>query len=92
MPLWSSVHQHDRPGLPCIAGSDFGNVDGFNMYHGTTVPGFPQHPHAGFETITYIAQGAVVRSGHACPSASVQPPVAAFPMRDKLHLLQCTHS
>eukprot|EP00300_Choanocystis_sp_HF-7_P000281 c10238_g1_i1.p1 GENE.c10238_g1_i1~~c10238_g1_i1.p1 ORF type:complete len:405 (-),score=0.58 c10238_g1_i1:43-1140(-) len=39
-------------------GSDFGGKDGFNMYHGVSgVPGFPQHPHTGFETITILRSG-----------------------------------
>ena len=38
-------------------GSDFSNRDGFNMYHGQTVPGFPQHPHRGFETVTATRKG-----------------------------------
>jgi redox-sensitive bicupin YhaK (pirin superfamily) len=38
-------------------GQDFAGVDGWNMYHGAAVPGFPQHPHRGFETVTYVRQG-----------------------------------
>lgn len=38
-------------------GQDFAGVDGWNMYHGSTVPGFPQHPHRGFETVTYVRSG-----------------------------------
>lgn len=38
-------------------GQDFDNKDGWNMYHGQTVPGFPAHPHRGFETLTVVLQG-----------------------------------
>ncbi len=40
-------------------GQDFAGLDGWNMYHGTTVPGFPHHPHRGFETITFVRRGLV---------------------------------
>lgn len=38
-------------------GQDFQLKDGFRMYHGETVPGFPVHPHRGFETVTLVRQG-----------------------------------
>ena len=40
-------------------GDDFIIKDGFRMYHGKVVPGFPGHPHRGFETITVVRQGLV---------------------------------
>lgn len=40
-------------------GQDFQGKDGWSMYHGTTVPGFPQHPHCGFETVTVVQKGLV---------------------------------
>lgn len=43
-------------------GNDFTVKDGFRMYHGTTVPGFPAHPHRGFETITIAKKGLVDHS------------------------------
>ncbi|SIR15204.1 pirin family protein [Maribacter ulvicola] len=38
-------------------GNDFQIKNGYRMYHGTTVPGFPAHPHRGFETITVANKG-----------------------------------
>ena len=43
-------------------GNDFHMKDGFRMYHGETVPGFPGHPHRGFETVTVVRKGMVDHS------------------------------
>jgi len=40
-------------------GSDFSGKDGFSMYHGDRVPGFPAHPHRGFETVTIVLKGLI---------------------------------
>lgn len=43
-------------------GQDFASKDGWNMYHGRKVPGFPAHPHSGFETVTLVTKGLVDHS------------------------------
>jgi hypothetical protein len=43
-------------------GQDFAGIDGWRMYHGRRVPGFPSHPHRGFETVTYVRQGLIDHS------------------------------
>lgn len=71
-PFLFCVHHHDLypkgmddfgPAKTYLAGremgQDFQGKDGFRMYHGQTVPGFPVHPHRGFETITIVRKGYV---------------------------------
>ena len=43
-------------------GQDFAGLDGWRMYHGRRVPGFPSHPHRGFETVTYVRRGLIDHS------------------------------
>jgi redox-sensitive bicupin YhaK (pirin superfamily) len=43
-------------------GQDFAGKDGWNMYHGEVVPGFPGHPHRGFETVTIVRRGLIDHS------------------------------
>ncbi len=52
----------DAPLAGRLIGQDFQQQDGWAMYHGRKVPGFPAHPHMGFETVTLAETGYVDHS------------------------------
>ncbi len=54
-------------------GQDFAGKDGFRMYHGKVVPGFPQHPHRGFETVTIARRGYIDHSDSLGATARFGP-------------------
>ncbi|MGO9872528.1 MAG: pirin family protein [Acidimicrobiia bacterium] len=63
--VYPAANEHLGPATSLAGraiGSDFAGIDGWRMYHGTSVPGFPQHPHRGFETVTFVRQGLVDHS------------------------------
>ena len=62
---YPAANEHMGPAASLEArdlGMDFAGADGWRMYHGSTVPGFPQHPHRGFETVTFVRQGYIDHS------------------------------
>lgn len=42
-----------------LLGQDFDMSNPWKMYHGENVPGFPEHPHRGFETVTITLDGLI---------------------------------
>ena len=60
--LYPAGNENMGPDQPLVGrhiGSDFDENNDWKMYHGSTVPGFPAHPHRGFETITVVLDGLV---------------------------------
>ncbi len=63
--LYPAGNEQLGPAAPLTGrniGNDFTLKDGWRMYHGETIPGFPAHPHRGFETVTCTMQGFVDHS------------------------------
>lgn len=63
--MYPAGNERLGPAEPLIGrnvGADFSYMDGWSMYHGAVVPGFPQHPHRGFETVTVVRRGFVDHS------------------------------
>ena len=50
-------------------GADFSGQAGWSMYHGEQVPGFPVHPHRGFETVTLVRTGRIDHADSAGAAA-----------------------
>ncbi len=62
---YPAANEHMGPAASLAArdiGMDFSGAEGWSMYHGSTIPGFPQHPHRGFETVTFVRQGFIDHS------------------------------
>ncbi len=62
---YPAANEHLGPAASLEArdlGMDFSGADGWSMYHGSVVPGFPQHPHRGFETVTFVRRGLIDHS------------------------------
>jgi redox-sensitive bicupin YhaK (pirin superfamily) len=62
---YPAANAHMGPAVPLAGrqlGQDFSRKDGWSMYHGSTVPGFPAHPHRGFETVTIVRRGLIDHS------------------------------
>lgn len=63
--FYPNGNDHFGPDAPLTGrnlGNDFTIKDGWRMYHGERVPGFPAHPHCGFETVTIVTKGLVDHS------------------------------
>ncbi|MDL5050160.1 pirin family protein [Oscillatoria amoena NRMC-F 0135] len=62
-PRGNHVMGPDAPLAGRVLGQDFApNKAGWRMYHGKDVPGFPAHPHCGFETVTVVTKGVIDHS------------------------------
>ena len=56
-PAGNSLQGPDASLVGRDLGRDFDPGADWRMYHGQEVPGFPRHPHRGFETVTVVSEG-----------------------------------
>ncbi len=60
--VFAAYHDDRYPKGNGRLGPTEGNIGKWDMYNGEDVPGFPSHPHRGFETITIVEKGIVDHS------------------------------
>ncbi len=73
---YPAANEHLGPAASLEArdiGMDFSGAEGWSMYHGSIVPGFPQHPHRGFETVTVMRRGFIDHSDSLGATARFGP-------------------
>jgi hypothetical protein len=75
--VYPSANQNLGPNASLLdrdIGQDFSNKDGWSMYHGNKIPGFPRHPHRGFETVTIVEKETSQHAEFHCLQLTIEHP------------------